>query len=131
MRVIKLISLPETYLKLHRITDNSSAEICDFAKVIGIDSKVSMQVSKVVDSASFGFFEPGSKAACLLQKTDPDLKFPVTSAASNPPTEIPKLADKIFDADVRTMDGRQQQEIEHSVEEAKAVSMSMEGAIDV
>ena len=54
-QVTELISLPEIYLKVHALMDDSKSELEDFARVIQIDANLSAKLLKAANSAYFGF----------------------------------------------------------------------------
>lgn len=54
-QVIDLITLPEIYLKISRLMDDSYSSIDDFAEVVRHDPSLSSTVLKVVNSAFYGF----------------------------------------------------------------------------
>lgn len=54
-QVTELISLPEIYLKIHRLMDDPTSDIDDFAKVIRLDPNLSAKLLKAVNSAYYGF----------------------------------------------------------------------------
>lgn len=57
-QITGLISLPEIYLKVRRLMEDTSSDIDDFAQVIIVDPNLSTRVLKMVNSAYFGFPEP-------------------------------------------------------------------------
>ncbi|MCP4433750.1 MAG: HDOD domain-containing protein [Gammaproteobacteria bacterium] len=54
-QVTELISLPEVYLKIHALMDDSKSDIDDFARIIRLDPNLSARLLKAVNSAYFGF----------------------------------------------------------------------------
>ncbi len=54
-QVTELISLPEIYLKIHALMDDSKSDIDDFARVIRLDPNLTAKLLKAVNSAYFGF----------------------------------------------------------------------------
>lgn len=54
-QVTELISLPEIYLKIHALMDDSTSDIDDFARVIRLDPNLTAKLLKAVNSAYFGF----------------------------------------------------------------------------
>jgi HD-like signal output (HDOD) protein len=55
LQVTELITLPEIYLKIHRLMDDPTSEIDDFAAVIRLDPNLSAKLLKAVNSAYYGF----------------------------------------------------------------------------
>lgn len=55
--VTELISLPEIYFRFHRVMEDQTADIHDFAEVIRLDPNLSLSTLKMVNSAYFGFPE--------------------------------------------------------------------------
>ena len=47
--VTELISLPEVYLKIHALMDDTTSDIDDFAHVIRLDPNLTARVLKVVN----------------------------------------------------------------------------------
>ncbi len=56
--VTDLISLPEIYLKVHRLLEDEAADIEDFAEVVVVDPNLSARLLRVVNSSYYGFPEP-------------------------------------------------------------------------
>lgn len=54
-QVTELISLPEIYLKIHALMDDSKSDIDDFARVIRLDTNLTAKLLKAANSAYFGF----------------------------------------------------------------------------
>jgi len=54
-QVTELISLPEIYLKIHRLMDDPTSDIDDFARVVRLDPNLSAKLLKAVNSAYYGF----------------------------------------------------------------------------
>ncbi|NNE62649.1 MAG: HDOD domain-containing protein [Gammaproteobacteria bacterium] len=54
-QVTELISLPEVYLKIHALMDDSKSDIDDFARVIKLDPNLTAKLLKAANSAYFGF----------------------------------------------------------------------------
>ncbi len=54
-QVTELISLPETYLKIHTLMDDSTSDIDDFARVVSLDPYLTARLLKAANSAYFGF----------------------------------------------------------------------------
>ncbi|MCP3689548.1 MAG: HDOD domain-containing protein [Gammaproteobacteria bacterium] len=54
-QVTELISLPETYLKIHNLMDDSKSEVDDFARVVNLDPNLTARLLKAANSAFFGF----------------------------------------------------------------------------
>ncbi len=54
-QVTDLISLPETYLKINNLMDDSESEIDDFARVVNLDPNLTARLLKAANSAFFGF----------------------------------------------------------------------------
>ena len=53
--VTDLISLPEVYLKISELMDDTRSVLDDFAKVVSSDPNLTANVLKIVNSAYFGF----------------------------------------------------------------------------
>lgn len=51
----ELISLPDIYLKIHALMDDTTSDINDFARVIRLDPNLTAKLLKTVNSAYFGF----------------------------------------------------------------------------
>ncbi len=54
-QVTELISLPEIYLKFHRLMDDDKSDTDDFARVIQLDPNLSAKLLKAVNTAYYGF----------------------------------------------------------------------------
>lgn len=53
--VASLFSLPEVYLRIRELMEDRNSDLGDFAKVVGTDPNLTMNVLKIVNSAYFGF----------------------------------------------------------------------------
>ncbi len=54
-QITELISLPEIYLKIHALMDDSKSDIDDFARVVRLDPNLTAKLLKAVNGAYFGF----------------------------------------------------------------------------
>ncbi|MCP4486738.1 MAG: HDOD domain-containing protein [Gammaproteobacteria bacterium] len=97
-QVTELISLPETYLKIHALMDDTTSDVDDFGRVVRLDPNLTARLLKAANSTYYGFTgEISSVSRAISMMGIQQLHFMVLSISAVSAVSSLEFPDDIVD----------------------------------